>query len=270
MNEAAKRFFIEAGQRLLDKRADVIDFTDDEAANHLVNDLQNYPHAFLLACFMDRQMPARKAWMIPHEIKKRIGSFDFDALAQLSEEQYLKHFSEPAKLHRYPAKMANYFFTAVQRIKSEYGGDASRIWRDSPSSGELIYRLLQFPGVGQKIATMTANILVRHFHVQCADKYSIDVSIDGLVPRVLKRVFGLSEAADATELIYFARSLNPEYPGIIDYEAWDIGSNWCQPKEPQCSECRAKQICMYADKRSNNASHLPVTRGGSPEGEGGR
>ncbi|MCX7169862.1 MAG: iron-sulfur cluster loop [Proteobacteria bacterium] len=229
----------------------MIDFTDDEDANQLVNDLDNMPHAFVLACFMDRQIPARKAWAIPQNIRLRVGSFDIGTLAHVSEQQYIQHFLNPTKLHRYPEKMAICFSFAVHRLQTEYGGDAARLWSDRPSSGEMIYRLLQFSGVGQKIATMTANILVRHFHVQLTDKYSIDVSIDGLVPRVLKRVFGLSESADATELIYFARSLNPDYPGIIDYEAWDIGSNWCQPQNPQCDKCRAKRVCRYSE-RSNH------------------
>lgn len=267
MNDAAKIFFIDAGQKLLNKREDLIDFVEDREANLLVNDLQCFPHAFLLACFMDRQMSAKKAWLIPYEIKKRIGAFDLDALAQCSERQYREYFGKPPKLHRYPDKMATCFFAAVQRIRNEYGGDASQLWSGAPSSGELIYRLLRFPGVGQKIATMTANILVRHFHVKLADKYSIDISIDGLVPRVLKRVFGLPETADATELIYFARSLNPDYPGIIDYEAWLIGNRWCGPKKPRCSKCHANNICMFLDEDRIRTFGSHLVHGG-PNGTG--
>ena len=199
-------------------------------------------------------MPAEKAWTIPHEINIRAGTFEMRELVKLTATEYAQYFSKPSKLHRFPAIMAKLLHAAIQRIQGQYAGDASRIWADSPSSGELIYRLLQFQGVGQKIATMTANILARHFHVRLADKYSIDVSIDGLVPRVLKRAFDLPTTADATELIYFARSMNPEYPGIIDYEAWRVGSNWCEPKNPKCRECAAKSVCSYAKKRSNKPS----------------
>jgi hypothetical protein len=55
-------------------------FTGNSDADNLLNDLQNYPHAFVLACIMDRQIRAEKAWMIPYEIKTEIGTFDFTQL----------------------------------------------------------------------------------------------------------------------------------------------------------------------------------------------
>ena len=42
----------------------------DENANKLLNDLDRYPHAYVLAGLMDRQIKAERAWIIPYEIKK--------------------------------------------------------------------------------------------------------------------------------------------------------------------------------------------------------
>jgi hypothetical protein len=46
----------------------------------------------------------------------------------------------------------------------------------------------------------------------------------------LKRVYSLPEDFTDTQLIYFARILYPEYPGIIDLGAWEIGRARCKPK----------------------------------------
>ena len=39
------------------------------------------------------------------------------------------------------------------------------------------------------------------------------------------------------ELMYVARELNPAYPGIFDLPAWNIGSEFCKPTNPECSTC---------------------------------
>ena len=58
----------------------VIKLVEDEEKNKLVSDLINYPHAFVLACAMDRQITAERAWSIPYQIKQILGTLYIEKL----------------------------------------------------------------------------------------------------------------------------------------------------------------------------------------------
>ena len=63
---------------------------------------------------------------------------------------------------------------------------------------------------------MAANILARQFRIQFSDYYSVDISPDTHIVRVLKRTGIVSKDANKNMIIFKARELNPEFPGIID------------------------------------------------------
>jgi len=71
---------IERGEKLLAQPYCRIEFTDNNSANDLLNDLEDYPHAYVLACVMDRQIKAERAWLIPYEISSELGGFEFPRL----------------------------------------------------------------------------------------------------------------------------------------------------------------------------------------------
>ncbi len=240
----AASLLVRKGRELFDKPRELVSFTGDAKSDALLNDLDNYPHAFVLACIMDRQIPAERAWAIPEKINRALGTFEFARLKRLTELQVLRLMSKPEKLHRFPATMGRNFYSAVQRIATEYEGDASRIWRDNPSSATVVYRFLQFDGAGPKIATMAANILARQFKVPFSDYYSIDVSVDVQVKRVLERL-GLSRKGetDPAKFVYLARAISPSFPGLIDFACWEAGRNWCRPTRPKCLECYLHDAC---------------------------
>ena len=219
-----------------------VHLVDDPEANAFLNDLRNYPHAYVLACCMDRQTKAERAWMIPIKIRDLLGSFDMDVLASKSLEDYKTLFTIN-NLHRFNETMADVFFKAVQKIHTEYNNDAAEIWSGRPSSATVVYRFLQFDGVGVKIATMAANILARQFRIPFSDFYSIDVSPDVHVKRVLYRLGLVDINSDNDKIIYKARELCPEFPGIIDYSLWEIGRTWCRPSNPDCENCFVKSEC---------------------------
>ena len=206
-------------------------------------DLKEYPHAFVIASIVNRQISGDKAWGIPDKLAARLGDFSFATLKALSLEKMLELMSIPNPLHRYPKLMSECLVAAIDRIEKEYNGDTPRIWANNPSSAEVVYRFLQFKGVGRKIATLAANMLVRNFEILMSDYYSIDVSIDIHIRLVFKRLGLVSENADDDEITYKARSINPEYPGILDYRAWEIGHNWCKPKTPRCQDCYMREVC---------------------------
>lgn len=234
---------LEHGRRLHQARPTPVPFTDLPEANTLVNDLQGYPHAFVLACIMDRQIDAKRAWEIPHRLRLRLGTFDSEKLAALSRARVQRAMAKPTPLHRFPAKMAECLHSALQRISTQYDGDASRIWQDRPSSAAVVRRFLAFEGVGPKIATMATNILAREFRVPMSDYYSIDISVDVHVRRVFTRLQLVQPRASPEELIYTARAIEPTFPGLLDLPAWEIGKTWCRPAKPRCGECYMRSVC---------------------------
>lgn len=221
-----------------------VHLVDDLEANTFLNDIEKYPHAYVLACCMDRQIKAERAWRIPYIIGEILGDFSFEALIDLTLEDTKRIFNE-YKLHRFNDIMAEFFYSAVQRIKNQYCGDASKIWSNNQSSAAIVYRFLQFDGVGIKIATMATNILARQYKVPMSDYFSIDVSPDVHVKRVMYRA-GLVDKpnADNNFIIYKARELCPEFPGIIDFSLWEIGRTWCHTTNPDCNSCKLYNGCI--------------------------
>jgi len=234
------------------RRFDEIDsqnvhFTYEPESDSFLNDLTNYPHAFVLACLMDRQIKAERAWKIPYLVCKEFNSYSISELSKIELKNYISFF-ESKKIHRFNSTMAEIFYKTVMKIKKEYKEDASRIWKDKPSSASVVYKFLEFEGSGIKISTMAANILARQFKIPFSDYYSIDISPDVHIKRVMKRLGFVPENAENDMIIYKARELNPEFPGIIDFSCWEIGRNWCKPNNPDCENCIMKTEC----RRNNN------------------
>jgi|SRR3989344_513404 len=237
-----KTILVERGNQLLKASKKFNEFTGDKNADILLNNLDEYPHAFVLSCIMDRQIPAERAWKIPYLVSLEIGGFEFSRLSSLTEEEILKIFLEK-KLHRFNKEMAKNFYLGIKKISKDYGGDASNIWKDKPKSATVVRRFLEFRGMGIKIATMIANILARDFKIPMEDYICIDISPDVHVKRVFKRIGFISEESSNEELLYSAKELNPEFPGIFDFSCWEIGRKWCHPKSPECQKCYLNKHC---------------------------
>jgi len=234
------------GRALQTAPRDPIAFAKDPRADELLNDLDRHPHAFVLACLMDRQYPAYKCWRIPALIRHELGTFEITELARQSDGTFKRLFAGPPPLHRLKEEMAEIFAAGVARIVSAYEGDAAGIWRGCPPSAAVVRRFLEFRGAGPKIATMAANLLVRHFKIPLSDLYSIDISADVHVRRTLTRLNIVRQQARQEEIIYTARELHPEYPGIFDLAAWHIGHDWCHPQRPDCDHCYMARCCPSA------------------------
>jgi endonuclease III len=217
-------------------------FVRDENANKLLNDIKNNPHVYVLACLMDKQVKAEKAWMIPQKIFNILGTSDFNELQKVSLNDFIRIFNDN-KLHRFNNDMAETFYLGIERIKEKYHGNAAEIWQGNPSSAIVVYRFLEFKGCGIKIATMMANILAREFKIEFSDLYSIDVSPDVQIKRVMWRMGYVPKDASPEMIIYKARDLYPEYPGVIDLSCWEIGREWCRPNNPKCDECLVTKTC---------------------------
>ncbi len=241
-----KNKLVEYGERVFNSDKQNVHYfvgEEEEEVNEFLNDLENYPHAFLIACLCDKQIKAERAWKIPFKLKKRIGNFEFSNLFKLTEKQLIKYFLKPSPLHRFKNEMAKNTYSAIQRIGDKYAGDASKIWKGIPSSAEVVYRFLEFNGMGPKIATMATNILARDLKIRFKDYYSLDISADSHVKRVFWRLGLVKENPKPEEVIYKARGLYPKYPGILDISCWKIGRKWCGPKEKKCDKCFMNNVC---------------------------
>ena len=216
--------------------------TPNKKANQLIGDLKKHPHAFVLACIMDRQINGDRAFGIPYKFSQILGSFEFKRLLKLTPHQIEKIFTDN-NLHRFNKIMAKNFYSGIQRIHNQYNDNAVNIWNEKPGSATVVKRFLEFDGAGIKIATMAANILARELKVSFKDYYSVDISADVHVKRVFRRIGLINEDASIEELIYTARELNPKYPGILDLSAWKIGRYWCRPKNPICQKCALNKSC---------------------------
>ena len=251
MENPASSLLINKGIEILKSPYRPLVITKDPIIDRYLNDLDNYPHFFVLACIMDRQMKAESAWKIPYLISKEIGSPSFNAFESLSLDEILEIFAHN-NLHRFKNIMAVYFYNAVQRISIDYGGYASRIWRDDLSAITIMSRFLKFDGAGLKIASMATNILIREFKLPIKDKSHIDVSPDVHVRRVFLRLGFIEKNSTNDALIYSARSLYPDYPGVFDLPAWEVGRNWCKPNNPDCKKCYLNSYCQNQIKQGNN------------------
>jgi uncharacterized HhH-GPD family protein len=199
------------------------------------------PFAFLLGVICDQGIKAERAWAVPWELRQRLGHLDPYRLAN-EPESVVAAFCRRPMLHRLVNVVPTWIVDAARRVVAEYGGDAGRIWADSPSAVALQARLLAFEGIGQKKAAMAVEILERDRGVPISDLAGSDVAYDVHVRRVFLRT-GLAETDDVGEMVADARTLNPARPGSLDLPAWDIGRRWCHPVDPSCGECALSDVC---------------------------
>jgi endonuclease III len=251
--EALRDRLVAGGTTELELPRGHVSFTGEPEPDALINDLAGHPHAFVLAALTDRQVDAKIAWRLPQRVAERVGSFEIADLAKLSAADWLRTIREPSPLHRFCETMAIVLRAGVERIVTQYDGDAGQIWANNPPSKAVVDRLAAFHGAGPKISTMAANILVRYFHIPMSDYRHIDISADVQVCRVMGRLGFVPEDPSTETVVRVARKLHPNFPGIFDLAVWDIGRTVCRPTDPKCEKCSLNDLCAYAN--GNDATH---------------
>jgi uncharacterized HhH-GPD family protein len=137
-------------------------FTADDEANAL---LAQEPMALLIGFALDQQVPVQTAFSGPLKIKQRVGTLDAHTLATTDLEPA---FREKPAVHRFPGNMAKRVRELAAVVEEEYGGDASRLWRDAKDGGDLRKRISDLPGFGEmKIKALSA-VLAKRFDVPTA------------------------------------------------------------------------------------------------------
>ena len=235
------KILISEGYKILDEPYQQ-SLTNVPEADVLLNDLDNFPHAFVLGCVMDTQIKAEKAWIIPYKISQQIGGFDFKRLLKL-DLNTIKNMFKQGNLHRFNDKMAENFYLAIELIHTKYSADASNIWKNQQNSLMIIKRFREFKGAGVKVSTMAVNILRRRFKIPIKYLSGIDISPDVHIKRVMGRLGLVSVNASNDEITQTARRLHPDYPGVFDLSIWRIGRDLCGAGKPQCEKCYLNEYC---------------------------
>ncbi|MEO2003376.1 MAG: hypothetical protein ABGY41_04710 [Candidatus Poribacteria bacterium] len=226
-------------------------------AGKLIDDLEHHPHAFLVGCLATRMTESEDAWPVPYRLGERLGYFDIGRLAESSRSEIVRAVREPTPLHRYKAT-ACHIYLAIQRVAGEYAGDASRLWSGSIPGAQLVRRMQQFEGVGQKISTMAVVILHRGYGVEFTDLHEVDIPVDRAVQRVFTRL-GLSpEGAKTRDIQAAARRLYPEFPGMLDNAVWKLGKELCTAEVPNCGECYLRGVCPSSGRSRAATPSIPT------------
>ena len=186
-----KRF----GAESLERKGGVSGINVAPAARALVNDIERYPHAFVLACIADRQTKSDIAWRLPHAIREAAKGFEVDTLRRLPKSAWASVLASSG--HRLASEMERLLPAAIGHIGDRYGGDASRIWANGSSGAAVARRFLAFDGVGPKIANMAVNILVRDFGIHLTRPMP-DIAVDTHVLRVFERLGLLGRSITAS------------------------------------------------------------------------
>jgi uncharacterized HhH-GPD family protein len=135
---------------------------NDEADRLIAAD----PNALLIGFMLDQQVTVQKAFSGPLVIRERLGSLDPARLAAMDAAKMRAAFARPPAVHRFPAAMADRVRSLCALVTAEYGGDASRLWREAADAKELVARLGRLPGIGPMKARTILALLTTQYGVR--------------------------------------------------------------------------------------------------------
>jgi uncharacterized HhH-GPD family protein len=135
---------------------------DDEADRLIAAD----PNALLIGFMLDQQVTVQKAFSGPLVIRQRLGTLDPGELAAMDPQRMREAFATPPAVHRFPGAMADRVRTLCALLAAEYGGDASRIWREAADAKDLVARIGRLPGIGPMKARTILALLTTQYGVR--------------------------------------------------------------------------------------------------------
>jgi len=125
------------------------------------------PLALLIGMVLDQQIPLEWAFKGPLHLTQRLGR-DLDAadIAERDPDALAKAFATPPALHRFPGSMAGRVQEMCRVVATEYGNDATNIWRDVTDGKELLKRIQALPGFGAQKAKIFVALLGKQLGVR--------------------------------------------------------------------------------------------------------
>jgi endonuclease III len=199
------------------------------------------PYAFCLATCLDRGMKAEVIWTIPYWIRQALGHLEPRRVYVLPMARVEALVGQLPKRPRYVNDAPRTIHEITATIVERFDGDATRIWQGKRAV-DVIKTFQSVHGVGPGIANMAVLLLERGFGVRFPDHARMDIKPDVHTTRVLYRL-GVATNIGERDAIEAARSLNPSYPGEVDFPLWVIGREWCGAAEPLCSRCPLAAVC---------------------------
>jgi uncharacterized HhH-GPD family protein len=146
---------------------DALHFTGNDDADAL---LAREPLALLIGFALDQQVPVQTAFSGPLKLKQRMGTLDAKNIASSDPATLEAAFREKPAIHRFPGTMAQRVQDLAAVVVDEYGGDASRVWRDATDGADLRKRLESLPGFGKMKVTALGAVLAKRFGVAAAQE----------------------------------------------------------------------------------------------------
>jgi uncharacterized HhH-GPD family protein len=143
---------------------DALWFTEDDAACRLLAD---EPFALLVGFALDQQVTVQQAFLGPLRLKERLGTLEPAAVAKTDLEPLFR--AKPA-IHRFPGSMAERVRELAATVADEYGGDASRLWREAEDGPDLRRRISALPGFGEMKIKSLGAVLAKRFDVPVAQE----------------------------------------------------------------------------------------------------
>jgi uncharacterized HhH-GPD family protein len=145
---------------------DRLHFTGNDEADQLI---AREPFALLMGFALDQQVPVQTAFSGPLKLKQRLGTLDPGAIAATDPARVEAAFREKPAIHRFPGNMAQRVQDLAQLVTEEYGGDASRVWRDAADGADLRKRISSLPGFGEMKVKALGAVLWKRFGVPAAE-----------------------------------------------------------------------------------------------------
>jgi len=100
---------------------------------------------------------------------QRLGTLDPGKVAATDPARLEAVFREKPAIHRFPGAMAARVQDLASVISEDYGGDASRIWRDADDGAQLRKRVSGLPGFGEMKVKALGAVLWKRFGVAVAE-----------------------------------------------------------------------------------------------------
>lgn len=223
------------------------DLVKEEEKQFILNNL----NAFIIGLISDQSVKAETAWSLPHKLSERLGNFEFkEILKKYTEKDIEDIIREKPSLHRYPSRMANYIYNAMNDIVTKYDSNAENIWKNK-TAAEIVESLEKFKGISHKKASLGTLILVRDLGIDIIDKENIDIAYDIHIRRLFLRL-GLVDEDVQEKILEEARKIYPEFPGRLTTAFWTIGREFCRPTEPTCLICPLYECCDKDLEKSKN------------------
>ena len=148
-------------------KPDRLHFTGNDDADSL---LARDPMALLIGFALDQQVPVQTAFTGPLKVKQRLGTLEPARIARTDPAEVEAAFREKPAIHRFPGTMAQRVQDLAAHVAEEYGGDASRLWRDAADGADLRRRIEALPGFGGMKVKALGSVLAKRFGVAAAQE----------------------------------------------------------------------------------------------------